>query len=106
MLAKRLLQPPSRIRQPLWYMIPLRALFVAFLLTLLSFAVTLLLSILGLVVAGWMRAVTPDMRFAYRHVALPVAIAAGTIILVVELVLEIRHYRQSKALAGIARASR
>jgi hypothetical protein len=87
-------------------MIPPRALFVSFLLTLLSFAVTLLLSILGLVVAGWMRAVTPDMRFAYRHVALPVAIAAGTIILVVELVLEIRHYRQSKALAGIARASR
>ena len=106
MLARRLLQPTSRIRQPLWYIIPPRALFVSFLLTLLSFAVTLLLSILGLVVEGWMRAVTPDMRFAYRHVALPVAIVAGTIMLVLALVLEIRHYRQSKALAGIARASR
>jgi hypothetical protein len=87
-------------------MIPLRALFVTFLLTLLSFAVTLLLSILGLMVDGWTRGVTPDMRFAYRHIALPVAIVAGTIILVLALMFEIRHYRQSKALAGIAHASR
>lgn len=94
------------MRPPLWYMIPLRVLFVTFLLTLLSFAVTLLLSILGLVIGGWARGISPDMRFAYRHVALPVAIVAGAIILVSMLVLEIRHYRQSKALAGIVRASR
>ena len=99
---------PSQLqmRAPLWYMIPVRALFVTFLLTLLSFAVTLLLSILGLVIRGWARGISPDMRFAYRHVAMPVAIVAGAIILVLMLVLEIRHYRASKALAGIARASR
>jgi hypothetical protein len=94
------------MRPLLWYIIPLRVLFLTFLLTLLSFAVTLLLSILGLVIGGWVRGISPDMRFAYRHVALPVALVAGAIILVSALVLEIRHYRQTKALAGIVRASR
>ena len=38
----------SNPRKPRWYAIPARVLFVTFLLTLLSFAVSLLLSILGL----------------------------------------------------------
>jgi len=31
---------------------------------------------------------------------------AGLVALVISLVMEVRHYRQSKALAGIVRASR
>jgi hypothetical protein len=74
-------------------------------MTLLSFAVTLFLAILGMVVSAWMHGTSPDMRFAYRHVAIPGAVIGGTIVFMVVLITEIRHYRQVKALAGIARAS-
>jgi hypothetical protein len=93
-------------RKPSWYIIPARVLFVTFLITLLSFAVILLLAIIGLVIWAKLHGASPDMRLAYRGIALPAAIAAGSIVLVLSLVMEIRHYRQSKALAGIARASR
>jgi len=42
---------------------------------------------------------------AYRLIALPAAIVAGSIIFVLALAMEIRHYRQSKILAAIARVS-
>lgn len=92
--------------KPRWYAIPARILFVTFLLTLLSFAVSLLLSILGLVIVAKLKGASPDMRFAYRGVALPAAAITGAIVLFLSSVLEIRHYRQAKTLAGIARASR
>lgn len=93
-------------RKPRWYTIPARVLFVTFLLTLLSFAVSLLLSILGLVVVAKLKGASPDLRFAYRGVALPAAAITGAIVLFLSSVLEIRHYRQARALDGIARASR
>jgi hypothetical protein len=51
------------------------------------------------------RGVHPNMTIAYRHVALPAAVVAGSIILVLALIMEIRHYRQSRTLASIARVS-
>ena len=90
--------------QPRWYLIPARAALVAFLCTLLSFAVTLLLSLI--VAALLARTASPDLRFAYRQIALPVALVVGAMVLVLSLTMEIRHYRQMKALADIARASR
>lgn len=45
------------------------------------------------------------MRVAYRNFALPVALVAGSIIFVLMLVTEIRHYRQMKALSAIERSS-
>jgi TRAP-type C4-dicarboxylate transport system permease small subunit len=96
----------QQLQSPRWYSIPPRVLLFTLFLTLLSFAVSLLLSILGLVIAARLHAATPDLRFAYRNVALPVAVVAGSVALVLSLVMEIRHYRQSKALAEIARASR
>lgn len=96
----------ERANQPRWYMIPARAVCMAFLSTLLSFAVTLLLAIIGLVIVSRLRHTAPDLRVAYRHVALPVAVVAGAVVLVLSLVMEVRHYRQAKMLAGIARASR
>lgn len=92
-------------RQPRWYSIPVRVLLITFILTLLSFAVSLLVAILGLVIVSRMRGVTPDLRIAYSHIALPVSLVAGAVVLVVLSVLEIHRYRQSRALAGIARAS-
>lgn len=94
------------VRQPRWYAVPARALFVTFLATLLTFAVTLFGSILTVVIVAAVRGHNPDLRFAYRHVALPVAIAVGAIGLILSLTMEIRHYRQMKTLDGIARLSR
>lgn len=92
--------------QPRWYLVPARVLLVTFLLTLLSFAVSLFLGIVGLLVAGRLRGVRPNMTLAYRHVALPVAVVVATIALISLTVLEIRNFRQTKALAQIARTSR
>ena len=94
------------IPKPRWYAVPARALFVTMLVTLLTFAVTLFGSITTVVIVGAVRGHNPDLRFAYRHIALPVAAVVGAIGLLVSLVMEIRHYRQVKALEGIARLSR
>jgi hypothetical protein len=90
---------------PRWIGIPVRAFAVTFLLTLLSFAVALLLSILGTVVYSQVKHVAPDLPFAYRHIAFPFAISVGAIVLVVMFVIEIRNYRQRKALDAIERAA-
>ena len=44
------------------------------------------------------------MTVAYRQIALPAALVAGSIIFVLALAMEIRHYRQSKTLAAIERS--
>jgi hypothetical protein len=91
--------------RPGWYLIPIRILLVTFLLTLLSFAVSLLLGILGLVIAARLRGLHPDLAIAYRHIALPAAAGVGAIVLVSAGAVELRHYRQTKALANIERLS-
>jgi len=91
--------------KPRWYLIPVRVLLVTFLLTLLGFALSLLLGILGLAIAAGGRGLNPDMTAAYRHFALPSAAVIGVIVLIAASVIEIRHYRQAKALAGIERIS-
>ncbi len=90
---------------PRWIGIPVRAFAMTFLFTLLSFAVALLLSILGTMVYSQVKHVAPNLTFAYRHIAFPFAIAVGAIVLVVSLGMEVRNYRQQKALDGIERAS-
>lgn len=94
----------TRGRKPSWILIPVRALLVTFLLMLLSFALSLLLAILGLVMVSRARGTHPDMTLAYRYVAAPIAVATGAIVLAFSLGMEIRHYRQVKALASIERA--
>ena len=91
-------------RKPRLIMAMARALLVAFLLMLVSFAISLLLAIGGLVIAAAIKGTHVDMTFAYRHIAAPVAMVVGAIVLVLSLVLEVRHYRQAKALASIERA--
>jgi hypothetical protein len=94
---------PTRI--PHWYTIPVRVVLVTFVATLTCFAVSLLLAILGTVIIAALRHVHPDMRLAYRMIALPFAAVAGIIIFALALGMEIRHYRQMKTLSGIERAS-
>ena len=97
--------PRQASRSPHWYGLPVRVLLLTFIGTLLSFAVSLFLAILGTVIVSAFRGVHPDMRIAYRHIALPMALVAGGIIFVLAVALEVRHYRQMKALAGIERVS-
>jgi len=92
-------------RPPHWYAIPVRVLLVTFIGTLLTFAVSLLIGIVGTVVVSFLRHVNPNMTAAYRLIALPAALVGGIIIFVLALTMEIRHYRQSKTLAAIARGS-
>jgi TRAP-type C4-dicarboxylate transport system permease small subunit len=92
-------------RTPRWYAIPFRVLLATLIGALLCFAVTLLFAILGTVITAKLQGIHPDMRIAYRYIALPVAAVAGTIIFALSLLMEIRHYRQTKALAAIERLS-
>jgi uncharacterized membrane protein len=93
----------SDSHSPHWYGVPVRILLVTFIATLLCFSVSLLLGIIATVVAAAIRGVQPDMRMAYRHIAVPLAVVEGTIIFVIATVMEIRHYRQRKALAALER---
>ncbi len=97
--------PKSPARAPRWYAIPARVLLVTFIGTLISFAVSLFLGIVGTVIVSAVRGVPADMTTAYRHIALPFAVVAGSIIFVLALAMEIRHYRQSRTLAAIERMS-
>ena len=92
--------------RPHWYFIPVRVLLITFLLTLLSFAVSLLLGILGMVISGRVRGLHPNMTVAYRQVALPTAMTAAVVALIVMTVIEIRNYRQNRVLAEIEHHSR
>jgi|SRR5271168_1727112 len=88
-------------RPPRWYAIPVRVLLLTFIGTLISFAVSLFLAIIGTVAVATVRHLHPNMTVAYRQIALPAAVVAGSIIFVVALIMEIRHYRQAKTLAAL-----
>jgi zinc transporter ZupT len=92
-------------RSPHWYGIAVRVLLMTFIGTLICFAISLLLGILGTVIGAALRGVHPDMRTAYRLIAIPLALAAGSIVFIAALVMEIHHYRQAKTLAAIEKIS-
>ena len=83
---------PAPSRRSSWFWIPVRVLLVSFLFTLLSFAVCLLLAILGLMIGG-----RPDMTIAYRQFAFPAAVVGGAIALVGAIVLEVRQHRRKRS---------
>ncbi len=97
--------PKSLARSPRWYAIPVRVLLITFIGTLLSFAISLFLGIIGIFIVSTVRGARPDMTMAYRHIALPFAVVAGAIIFMLALAMDIRHYRQSRMLAAIERVS-
>jgi hypothetical protein len=92
------MSPHAGIRSPRWYAIPVRVVIVTLVVTLISFAVSLLLGLLGVLLVARVRGLPPDLTVAYRNIAFPVAVVVGTIVLALSLVMEIRHYRQTKAL--------
>lgn len=94
--------PEISIRKPRWYLIPVRVLLVTFVVALLSFAVSLFLGILGILLAAKLRGTAhPNLTMAYRHIAFPAATVVAGIVLVSAAAMEIRHYRQLKTLRQI-----
>lgn len=90
------------LQKPRWYLIPVRVLLVTFVVTLLSFAVSLFLGILGILLAARLRGTEhPDLAIAYRHIALPAASVVFAIVIVSSAAMEIRHYRQQKTLRNL-----
>jgi hypothetical protein len=88
-------------RAPRWYFIPIRVLLVTVVVSLLSFAISLLLGICAVMLAAKLRHVHPDLRLAYRFIAAPAAGVVAAIVLVSASFMEVRHYRRSKVLRGI-----
>jgi len=70
-----------------------RVLFTTLLFTAGGMGLGLLLGIIGLVTYGLLAGVQPDMRNAYRHVAIPVAITIGCVAFAGALALELRARR-------------
>ena len=68
-----------------------RVLFTTLIFTAGGMALGLVLGIIGLVSYGLIAGVQPDMRNAYRHVAIPAAIAIGCVAFVGSMVLEFRN---------------
>ena len=92
-------------RQPRPLLIPFRILLITFLATLLSFAVSMFLGILGTIAWAALHHAKPNLTLVYRHFAPPIAIVIGVIVLVAATIHEVRYYRQAKALAAIERLS-
>ena len=101
--TKTLITPRTGDRFPHWYGIPVRIFLLTFIGTLSAFAVSLFLAILGIMLVAALRGRRPDMTIAYWHIALPLALVAGGIIFLLATALEIRYYRQHKALRAIER---
>jgi uncharacterized BrkB/YihY/UPF0761 family membrane protein len=93
----------KRARPPCWYSIPVRVLLFTFIGTLIAFAVSLFLGIVGTFTIAVIRKIHPDMSVAYRQIAIPCAAVVGSILFVLALTMEIRHYRQTKTLVAIER---
>jgi len=90
-------------RPPRWYLIPVRVLAVSSIVTLLSFAVSLLLGICAVLVAARLRGGRPDLSVAYRYIAAPAAAVVFGIVLVSAAFLEVRHYRRARTLSRMER---
>jgi uncharacterized membrane protein len=88
---------------PRWYFIPVRVLLVTFVVTLLCFAVGLLLGICGVLLMAAIHGAHPDLRMAYRHIALPAAVAACATVLIASSFIEAQRYRRIKTLRHIER---
>jgi hypothetical protein len=87
--------PPPRSAASVLFTSTVRVLFTAVIFTAGGMGLGLLFGIIGMVTYGLIARVQPDMRNAYRHVAIPVAITIGCIAFIGALALEVRARRTS-----------
>lgn len=81
-------------RKPKLLGVLVRALLITFVVTLLTFALTLLLAIIGFSIFGLIQGHRPDMANAYRYIAVPMAVLAAVIVLVTAFINELKLYRR------------
>jgi hypothetical protein len=93
------LQPSAH--KPRWYLVPVRVVLMTFIMTLMAFAVSLLIGICGVAGAAKLRGLEPNFALAYRRIAFPAAGAVCAIALTATTVMEVRAYRRAKMLEGI-----
>ena len=93
----------AKSRKPAFAGVLFRVILITLLLTLLTFAVTLLGAILVLAIVGELHGGLNhvNMSVAYRHVALPTAITVAVVALIAVSIYEIRRYLQSRTLARL-----
>jgi hypothetical protein len=84
-------QPRGRVSRALGS--TARVLFTTLIFTAGAMGLGLLLGIICLVTYGLIAGVQPDMRNAYRHVAIPVAVTIGCLAFAGALALELRARR-------------
>jgi hypothetical protein len=89
---------------PRWYWIPARVLVVTIVLGLLSLALSLFAGILAALLVAWVRGLHPNLTLAYR-VAVPMAGVIACVVFIAMTFLELRRYREAKALTEIERAT-
>jgi hypothetical protein len=78
---------------------------ITVLVTLLSFAIALLLALLGLIGSAKARGISPNLPVAYHGIAFPIATVIGGVVLLLSSVVEVRYYYRAKALGRLERIS-
>jgi amino acid transporter len=94
MAVSAMSSPRQRSKLSLAFTSTVRVLFTTLIFTAGGMGLGLLLGIIGFVTSGLIAGVQPDMRNAYRHVAIPLAITVGCVAFVGALVLEVRARRK------------
>ena len=88
---------PQRSNLSIFFTSTVRVLFTTLIFTAGGMGLGLLFGIIGMVTYGLIAGVQPDMRNAYLHVAIPVAIAIGCAAFLGALVLEVRARRTRRS---------
>ena len=84
---------PQRSKLSILFTSTVRVLFTTLIFTAGGMGLGLLLGIIGMIAYGLAAGVQPDMRNAYRHFAIPLAITVGSVAFLGALVLEFRARR-------------
>ena len=84
-----------KTRKPGIALLLARVILMAGLAAVLSFAIALFVGIAGVMLVNFIRGSGTSLTFAYRYVALPVAVVAFGIAFIASLTFEIR-YRRAK----------
>jgi len=84
---------PRRSTVSVLFTSAVRVLFTTLIFGAGGMGLGLLLGIIGMVTYGLAAGVQPDMRNAYRHVAIPLAITIGCVAFAGALALEVRARR-------------
>ncbi len=103
------MKAPTHARRPRRYRLLLaafRVVLITFVVTIMAFCVALLFGIVGIVLTKMIRGGPgPNLALAYRHIALPVAIAVLVVAFIITLIVEVRHYRRERAAITVQRGN-